>query len=48
MLYYLADQSIDDSAALMGVSAGAVKQHLSRAREHLAHDPAIVPLEGAK
>jgi RNA polymerase sigma-70 factor (ECF subfamily) len=46
VLYYWADQSVEDCAGLMAISAGAVKPHLSRAREHLAHDPAIAPLEG--
>ncbi|MQB01625.1 MAG: sigma-70 family RNA polymerase sigma factor [Actinobacteria bacterium] len=34
-LYYLADQPVHTVADLMNLSPGAVKQHLSRAREHL-------------
>jgi RNA polymerase sigma-70 factor (ECF subfamily) len=35
-LYYLADLSIRDTAAAMGLSEGAVKAHLHHARRHLA------------
>lgn len=34
-LYYLADQPVRTVADLMNLSPGAVKKHLSRAREHL-------------
>jgi RNA polymerase sigma-70 factor (ECF subfamily) len=41
VLFYWADLSIDDCAIQMGVSPGTVKQHLSRARDHLGNDRAI-------
>ncbi len=34
-LYYLADLSISEIAAVMGISEGSVNQHLFRAREAL-------------
>lgn len=36
VLHYWADLSVDDCAAAMGLSAGSVKAHLSRARHRLA------------
>jgi RNA polymerase sigma-70 factor, ECF subfamily len=38
VLHYWADLDVAACAAAMGVSAGAVKRHLSRARERLASD----------
>ena len=42
-LHYLADLSVADVAAAMGISEGAVKTHLHRARSQLA-----VSLEGLR
>jgi RNA polymerase sigma-70 factor (ECF subfamily) len=39
VLHYLADLPVDDIAAAMGVSPGAVKRHLSRGRQALAAVP---------
>ena len=36
-LYYLEDRPVAEVADLMGVSTSTVKQHLHRAREHLAN-----------
>jgi RNA polymerase sigma-70 factor, ECF subfamily len=36
VLHHLEDLSVDDCAAAMGVSAGSVKQHLTRGRAALA------------
>lgn len=36
ILHYWVDLGVDACGAVMGVSAGSVKQHLSRARERLA------------
>jgi RNA polymerase sigma factor (sigma-70 family) len=36
VLHYWADLGVDACATAMGVSPGSVKQHLSRARRHLA------------
>jgi RNA polymerase sigma-70 factor (ECF subfamily) len=45
VLFYWVDLSIDECAAQMGVSPGAVKQHLSRARHRLGDDQGIRPME---
>lgn len=36
VLHYVADLPVDDIATVMGISAGAVKQHLSRGRQALS------------
>lgn len=45
VLFYWADMSIEETAEHMGVSVGAAKQHLSRARGHLGADQTVVSMK---
>jgi RNA polymerase sigma-70 factor (ECF subfamily) len=46
VLRYWGDLTIEECAAVMGVSPGAVNQHLARARSTLRGRPQFVALEG--
>jgi RNA polymerase sigma factor (sigma-70 family) len=48
VLRYWGDLTIDECAAVMGVSPGAVNQHLARARSTLRESPQFVALEGTR